>query len=130
MKVLVKFLEWTPTISLRNKLCLSCMKVLIPTGSLLGIQKTNSNMYESISYLLLNTNTLMFTILLSRAMVSSNTCISLTLLQIDSNLLIIDDSFFFHWLYTLKFYNYLESEEKIALLLSGLIKNWKANGIL
>ena len=72
------------------------MKVLIPTGSLLGIQKTNSNMYESISYLLLNTNTLMFTILLSRAMVSSNTCISLTLLQIDSNLLIIDDSFFFH----------------------------------
>ena len=56
------------------------MKVLIPTGSLLGIQKNNSNMYESISYLLLNTNTIMFTILLSRAMVSSNTCISLLLL--------------------------------------------------
>lgn len=82
--------------NLRNKLCLSYMKVLIPTGSLLGIQKNNSNMYESISSLLLNTNTLMFTILLLTAMVSSNICISLTLLRVDSHLLIIDDSFFFN----------------------------------
>ena len=82
--------------NLRNKLCLSYMKVLIPTGSLLGIQKNNSNMYESIPSLLLNTNTLMFTISLLTAMVSSNICISLTLLQVDSHLLIIDDSFFFN----------------------------------
>lgn len=64
------------------------MKVLIASGSLPEVEKTIQILTKQyLSYLLPKINNLVFTTLLSRAMVSFNKYISLAMLQIESKLL-------------------------------------------